>query len=239
MLAVATPTASTTPTLSFDSDNKRSAAMDDKCLEAFVQQHGWELGKPIAHGTTGTVYALEESSPVQESKTAGKRVLKVNDRNNEQQEHESKYATAAGELGIGPKVFESGTCGDNSLVVLQRLSGPTLLETYPFEPERIQQALLLYHRLLTQTGIAQHDLTADNLIFDQDRLYLIDYGRSIKLNRLDHAEAEKEMRHMANALVLDIEDAVWESDPDYKTFTNAYRSAASDWLAATYDSGDA
>ncbi len=93
---------------------------------------------------------------------------------------ESELQSRASDLGIGPYVYKYGICktvdGDIAYIVSQRLSGGTMADKYPYEPTTIKQALDLYYALLTKAHITQNDLKPTNLMWEGDRLYLIDYG---------------------------------------------------------------
>ena len=86
----------------------------------------------------------------------------------------------AGILGVGPKVHVYGKCRLNNgqyvhYAVMDKLSGPSLEDKFPYVRNDIKRALNLYAYLF-QRGIAQSDLKGSNVMMNNGRMYIIDYG---------------------------------------------------------------
>ncbi len=101
--------------------------------------------------------------------------------------NEGKYAKIAGELDIGPKVYDYGYCKepkksneDNKYIdwiLMERIKGKTLTELYPYNPKYITETLDKYYNLMLKGNIRQRDIKGDNIIItDKHKLYIIDYG---------------------------------------------------------------
>ncbi|CAH6418295.1 Hypothetical protein POVN_LOCUS68 [uncultured virus] len=143
---------------------------------------GYNVGKMLGEGAMGKVYQLTDAK----SGTVSDRLLKVahlENSNDKEVLDEAKLATVAGELKIGPQVYGYTGCKVNrrrythvSHTVMQKLSGPELYNVYPYKGVHIEATLTQYYNLFVQTGILQNDLKGDNVMFDGDQLYLIDFG---------------------------------------------------------------
>ncbi|CAH6418975.1 Hypothetical protein POVN_LOCUS701 [uncultured virus] len=155
-----------------------------QCVGGILE--GWSMGKLLGAGTMGEVFEL-----IKKGETSD-RVLKRTHYSAaymKEEWTEGKMAKIAGDLGIGPKVYGIAICpitegvfgfeGENRVyeyIVMQRLSGPTLVDDYPYKPQGIQDALTLYYNFLVKTGIAQRDPKGSNFMYDNGRLYMTDYG---------------------------------------------------------------
>lgn len=142
----------------------------------------YKLGEYLSEGEFAQVWTLVASN-------LSDRVLKIQTIDRKEEEEgsdrplgtEIKMAIKAGEMGVGPLIH--GTLlepidGDHYMqyIVQDRLSGPTVDDLLPLiTPEIVISGLTLYHTLLSK-GHIQGDLTASNLMYNKDRLYLIDYG---------------------------------------------------------------
>ncbi len=107
----------------------------------------------------------------------------------EPQSNEGFIASKAGKLGIGPIIYQWGRCKNKTkqnvvtdFIVMEKLSGPTLEASYPYKSEDIIAALNLYYNLLVNHNILHRDFKASNLMFNENRLYLIDYGVAVKFD---------------------------------------------------------
>jgi hypothetical protein len=148
---------------------------------------------------------------------------------------EGKIAEIAGKAGIGPIVYKY----NDTMILMQKLIGPTLAEKYPYRGEDITLALDLYYKLLTEYGIAQKDLKGQNLMFGclTCKLYLLDYG--IAESKVP-ANIPLHMISMAKLLVESLTtrastyggDSFW-NDPDVASQSSSFivvENAASAWI---------
>ncbi|CAH6418692.1 Hypothetical protein POVN_LOCUS411 [uncultured virus] len=146
-----------------------------ECLNTLLGE--WEVDTEIGSGEYGTVYSLSSSTEEKRALktirvTGGKKVV----------ENEIKIARLAGELGVGPKIYDATFCQGEGVttayIVMQRLSGPQLTQVYPYTADQLMAAMDLYYAFYQQTGYLQNDLTSRNVVYDGDRLYILDYGRA-------------------------------------------------------------
>ncbi|CAH6418808.1 Hypothetical protein POVN_LOCUS531 [uncultured virus] len=79
----------------------------------------------------------------------------------------------AGEAGIGPKVFNYGTCEDKQYIVMQSFHGITM-DQRDFDLDFIEQGLILYLNLASKAGVLHNNLLASNLQY-WSGYYLINY----------------------------------------------------------------
>lgn len=129
---------------------------------------------------------------------------------------ELKFGKIAEQLGVGPKIYGSVECeGDESFkvdeyILYQKLSGPNLNANYPYRPIDVIEGLDLYYKLLNETKLAQNDLHGDNLVSDEGRWFLIDYGLA---QQIDASEIETYMKDGAGLLLFALEDSsAWKLD---------------------------
>lgn len=130
---------------------------------------------------------------------------------------EVELGTRAGELGVGPRIHRSMVIlgdipeDDAIYIIMDRLSGPTLEVMYPPTPEMLVAILNLF-LVLIENGIDQHDATLSNLMFDQGRLYVIDYGRAepLRQNGADYFSRFIEVKIRAITVLSD--QPQWNAD---------------------------
>lgn len=89
---------------------------------------------------------------------------------------------------------------------MQRLSGPTLGDHYPYTPEDIRSALDLDYKLLIEAGIAYYDTKGANFMWNKEpdgteRLYLIDYGSAGLVTKIADKDRARYMRNSATLLL--------------------------------------
>ena len=96
-------------------------------------------------------------------------------------QHEGKYAKIAGDIEIGPKVYDYGYCIDSRgpvyYIIMEYVGGVTLLDKFPWKSKYLTKALDAYYELAEKTGILQNDLNVENVIITpQNGIKIIDYG---------------------------------------------------------------
>lgn len=145
---------------------------------------------------------------------------------------ENYASQIADETKIGPRVYSTGICDDYFYIVVQKLSGPSLQEAYPFPVKYINRALNLYFTFL-KNGLVQNDFHAGNLILDtidkkkekeQQRLYLIDYGDTINIDK--NVSLDIYMREAILSLIGNL----YNGSENDETVIPLYISAAQKWF---------
>ena len=97
---------------------------------------------------------------------------------------ETAMAKQASEIGVGPKIFHSGVVQKSNLCyeffVMERLTGPTLDEVYPYLKNDIENLMILLYKFVKHTHFILTDIHPGNVMLDmsknQRRLYLIDFA---------------------------------------------------------------
>lgn len=165
---------------------------------------------------------------------------------------EGKYSKVAGELNIGPKVYKYEFCQDKNekgelkhvnWILMEKIRGKTLSKMYPYNPKFITQVLDKYYKLM-KNGIYQRDLKGDNIMIDNEKVYIIDYG--ISTDRT----SGKDQRHIRQIIKLLIESlttqytmytgcnySFWKADnlkSRNKVFRDIYQ-AATDWYFKNFN----
>jgi len=117
---------------------------------------------------------------------------------------EGKIATTAGDLGIGPKIYEYGTCNDGKekyeYLIMQRME-KTLEDVYPYQPKLFIKAIQKYQEL-QDAGIFQQDLKVNNIMLDaKGKLYIVDYGIAILKPKVPKADRDKNLKINTNLLL--------------------------------------
>lgn len=149
----------------------------------------WVLVKKVGTGASGTVY---QACNTTQEKNACEYVVKLQMglkelQSNNEFKSEATINEYLGKLGLAPKVYAFGACEKTrpddwevQYIVMQRLSGPSMYEKpgSTWTAEDIDMMLDLYYKILDETGIAHNDNHFSNYMFDNGKLYLIDFGRA-------------------------------------------------------------
>lgn len=166
-------------------------ALDLPITPQLLEFLGGVMPGPILDaGTGGTIYELTETTILKSSHYVGPVEFAWNDIKGSD---EVILGVKAWRLGVGPKIHRAtilkGPTSNNDLlcIVMQRLSGPTLELIYPPTASILSNILDLCY-VLIRNGIEQNDIKPDNLMFDQGRLYIIDYGCAVVFYPHDLAE---------------------------------------------------
>lgn len=126
-----------------------------------------------ARGSFGKVYIVGDG-------VNNDRILKVQSWGLYSFEEEAKFARKAHKLGVGPEIYSNGNCRDidgtkTKYIYMQRLNGGTFRDNFPYTSDQFRDALDVYYKLY-QNGIDQNDFYTSNLMYNDDKLYMIDYG---------------------------------------------------------------
>lgn len=212
--------------------------IDPQTVECVANHlEGWVIGKELGRGVTGVVYTLTPGSDSKEQ-----RVLKVSPILKSEKAsppEDITYASAAGRLGFGPLVYDSFICPVQDraeysailYIVSQRLSGPTLFEMKPRDPKYLKEGLTLYYNLLANTGIAQSDFHPGNLMFEGDKLYLIDYAESKSMDVTDRKAIWEHLVEQANLFIDHVIMSARELTPvERKVLRATYWVTAEEWF---------
>lgn len=90
---------------------------------------------------------------------------------------EAEISRKAADLGIGPKVYDSGECDGFQYIIMQKLDR-ALDQIYPFDCSNFVKAIELYQKLYEE-GIVHNDLKANNVMVDnKGKIYIVDYGNA-------------------------------------------------------------
>jgi hypothetical protein len=120
-------------------------------------------------------------------------------------------ATVASEKGISPTLFEQLICGDRYFMLMSKMSGPSLKNTYPYNVEDIKQCLSLYYDLILFDNIDQNALLVENFLMGINRQTgnkywkMIDYlsaGEAVELDDTKRAEFTGNTKEEEQFLVL-------------------------------------
>ncbi len=167
-------------------------------------------------------------------------------------EEECQFTRRAAELGVAPKVYLCDKCivkgKEVWYIIMERLRGPTYAEIYKDNLTHIPKILDRYVFLLNQ-GIDQYDLNAGNIMYgvtytdgsdvgfyDQNKIYIIDYGLARPSTDYSQEKREKSIRLMVDILVDISSDDANLSIEELAQAT----ILANDWLKkhVTYPSGN-
>lgn len=195
----------------------------------------------VGGGAQGIIYAVCADP---EDDACNGFIIKIT---NKPDSEEGEFAQEASQLGVGPVVIESGNCGGNSYFISQRLLGPTLTQTYPYTNVDLGKILDLYYLLLTKGKIAQRDLKADNIIFDDEkrsRVFIIDYGIAKSID-YDTKQIRQHMEQQGRLLVNSMTtkdhelsvDSKWSDETDRKFATAVLVTVVDQvnrWLSAKF-----
>lgn len=143
----------------------------------------WKIVKTLGVGTFGHVWEVVDSKG---RIAAMKRVTP--DENEEEVLGVVDEITAskrAGELGIGPEVYTSGKCAAESkreytYIIQQKLSGPSLDKVDLIPPSYLTAFMDVYLKFVENTGWINADVHLGNVMSDNGRVYMIDYGLIIE-----------------------------------------------------------
>jgi len=166
---------------------------------------------------------------------------------NKNKTSEGEITEIAGNLGIGPRVYDSGFCKEKisgkpvNWILMHRIKGKTLSQVYPYKPENITSALDKYYELV-QHDIYQKDLKGDNIIIGDDgKIYIIDYDLAMIVKNPPEREKNLNLVRMASVLINGLTTManqyspstyLWEFD-DTESRNKVYREiyeAAYNWL---------
>jgi predicted Ser/Thr protein kinase len=186
-----------------------------------LKQYHLNLSTKIDSGTRGSLWALKQDDKHYLKFTSSK------ERDRNQASLEEYVSQLAGILGIGPPVYFVGKCEGNYYIVMKKLTGPSLISTYPFDSKYVVKALELYYELL-KAGFDHRDFHAGNLLFDGNKFYLIDYGDAKPI----HSKTKDLKPFMKDAIKSFIENLYFIVDS--KEPIVKYEQLANDWLYNTF-----
>ncbi len=114
---------------------------------------------------------------------------------------EPEISKIAGDINIGPKVYDYGDCKNlttnTKWILMDKIIGKRLSETYPYDSNIIKMSLEKYYKLFKQAGILQNDLKGDNILIDNfNNVYIIDYGEA------DYKDRDIAYKHMSEVIIL-------------------------------------
>lgn len=139
---------------------------------------------------------------------------------------EYAYAKAAGNLGVGPRVYNRGKNGDYLWYTMDMLNGytlanymtglPTLTSLSNAQKRNIKgiinRNLTNKVRRLHNAGIAHMDLHEGNIIVTRDGVYIIDYGAS---NRPPKSGNKLSVNNINRYLTMVSGGVRWNRNPAY------------------------
>ncbi|CAH6418667.1 Hypothetical protein POVN_LOCUS386 [uncultured virus] len=208
-------------------------AATEKCLAEALD--GWTPGFSVDEGRK-----LYELSKPGEPST---RLLKVEGEPNREDIRmgmnpatEAAYAELAARIGVGPTIYGSAICPDKNgarkyYTVMQRLAGPTLAEAKGVKIADLIAAVTLYYRLLTEAGVEQHDFHTGNVMFDGNRLYIIDYGMAGQITAEEARDPQTISNKVRKAAAILIDSTL----PVYLNVEKNEREVTERWLEANYE----
>jgi hypothetical protein len=97
-------------------------------------------------------------------------------------DNELKYAQQASNARKGPNVLKKVTCKfenntKRGFILMDRLKGPDLSETFPYNEKDVNDALDVYYTLATTIGVRQNNAIGDHFMRDsKNDMYLLDYS---------------------------------------------------------------
>ena len=167
---------------------------------------------------------------------------------------EGEIAEIAGNLGIGPHVYDYGFCKELTgkpvnWILMHRIKGKTLSQSYPYKPEIITASLDKYYEL-TKHDIYQKDLKGDNIMIGDDgNIYIIDYDLAMMIKNPPEKDKNDHLVKMAAILINSLTTMAdqysfslysWEFD-DTISRNKVYREiyeAAYKWLTVNTNASD-
>ena len=204
----------------------------------------YKLSEEIGHGFVGVAYEVCRINNCDY-------VLKVEQLWGDRKENtEGQIGKKAGEMNIGPKVYDYGICKNKggdivNWVLMEKVTGKTLSKMYPYDPRYIVEALEKYYKL-AKAGTPQRDLKGDNImITPSGRLYILDYGMAMEKFPTEE-ELKKHMSAIANLLINSLtskfgeystSENLWIQD-DSESRSKVYRDiteAATSWYQKTFN----
>jgi predicted Ser/Thr protein kinase len=126
-------------------------------------------------------------------------------------EREVKWATIAGDLGVGPRVVDALVCVQRGalygLIVMEHVQGVTLAawrkNASPSELEKAEQLVLAKVARLHDAGVAHSDLHAGNIMVSRSTankqldVWILDYGFAKSLSEYQHGDVA-DMRELVD-----------------------------------------
>jgi predicted Ser/Thr protein kinase len=133
------------------------------------------IGKPGKEGSAYIVYKKE--NPGREYVMKEFREKK----SFEKVRNETKFQAIASIYGISPKIYEYGR-GPKPYIIMDKMNEGTIIDVIKRQngvlKEEQQKQLINIYKVLDSIGIHHNDMNLRNLMFNDGKLYIIDYGFS-------------------------------------------------------------